>query len=945
MLFLAVYQGHAQVKHIGLPKIINYKKSDYSGGSQNWDIAQDKRGNLYFANSGGLIQFNGTSWSRTAIPNNTIRSIKIAESGKIYVGGNNEFGYYDIDQKGNLAYHSISKLLSPNSKKFMDFVWKVHILNDEVFFQTFNRTYIYRNNKLTILEAPNRFQFSFVADNKLYFQDISAGLMEYNNGRLIPLKGTQAFNDTEIWGLLPLSASRQLVITMDKGLFVYENGKVSPWNCEANTFVLKNNSLGGKLLNNNFIVLNSVLDGIIICDLDGKIVQHINNKKGLQNNTALSSFVDANNNLWLGLDNGIAFINENSPFTYLGSSYDLSTVYASALFHDNLYVATNQGVFYHDWTKVFKEESFRFIEGTTGQAWNLQEVDGDLFCLHNRGIFTISNGKAGKFLDDRGYLGLKKIPGMPGYLIGANYHGFAIFEKTPSGWTFKNQIEGLNMSDAKFTTDGKNIWLIRDRVAYQMKLTSDMERFSVIATHDNLNDKLKGITSVQQINNIVYFQTDNRFFTYSQSGDNFIEDKKMSALFKSIPRIRNCFEDKIGNICYFYGDSSMGMLIKQLNGGYKNVLSPFSTLTGDLVYYFESINAIDNANFFIGLTEGLAHYDPQLQHISTFEPKAFIRSFSFPGDTLITGNMDRINEITIPYRSNNVKFTFSSPIYDNPENIKFSYKLKGFDDKWSSWTRVPVKEYTNLQEGDYQMQVKVINSYGVVSKPVLLSFTVSPPFYRHVLAYFFYVFLVAFSIFYVRRNTKMKIRKNKYYETMEQRRLYLEKETKIRQEQLELEKEIERLKNEQLKVKILTKDKELVNNSLQVVKKNKVLNDIIQKLKDIDPETMDEGAKSRFSKLHKTIAKEISSDKSWNNLEKHIRNVHFDFLKRLKEKFPSITPREMDLATYLLMNMSTKEIAEIMNISDGGVELARYRLRKKLELSRKENLTGFLMSI
>lgn len=942
---LCCYTAIAQVKHIGLPKIINYKKSDYNGGAQNWDIAQDKKGNLYFANTAGLLQFNGTSWNRTPIPNNTIRSMKIAESGRIYVGGNNEFGYYDTDAKGKLTYHSISRKLSNNTKKFMDFVWRIHIYKDAVFFQTFNRAYIYKNEKLTILEAPNRFQFSFVVGDKLYFQDISSGLMEYRNGDLVALPGTQAFNNTEIWGMLRLADDRLLVITMDKGIFVYENKTVKPWNSEANAFALKNNSLGGKLLDDKFIVINSVLDGVIICDMQGKIVQHINNKKGLQNNTALSSFVDASNNLWLGLDNGIGFINENSPFTFLGSSYDLSTVYSSTLFQNNLYVATNQGVFYHDWTKVFKEESFRFVSGTTGQAWNLQEVDGELFCLHNRGIFTISNGQAGKFLDERGYLGLKKMPGMPGYLIGANYHGFAIFEKTPAGWKFKNQIEGLNMSDAKFTTDGKNIWLIRDGVAYQMKLTSDLKRFSVIVTHDHLSKDLKGVTSVQQINNTVYFQTDNRFFRYSQTGDNFVEDKRMTELFKSLPKIRNCFEDKIGNICYFYGDSSMGMLIKQPDGSYKNVQSPFATLTGDLVFYFESINAIDNSNIFIGLTEGLAHYDPQLQYISTTKPKAFIRSFSFPGDTLTTGNMDRIGEMAIAYDANNVKFTFSSPTYDNPENIKFAYKLKGFDDKWSGWTTVPVKEYTNLREGDYEMLVKVINSYGIESDPVSLSFIVLPPFYRHPLAYIAYVLIIAFGFFYIRRNMRVKIRKNKYYETIEQRRLYLEKETRIKEEQYELEKEIERLKNEQLRVKILTKDKELVNNSLQVVKKNKVLNDIIHKLKDIDPETMDESSKARFGKLHKTIAKEISADKSWNNLEKHIRNVHFDFLKRLKEKYPAITPREMDLATYLLMNMSTKEIAEIMNISDGGVELARYRLRKKLELTRKDNLTGFLMSI
>ena len=156
---------------------------------------------------------------------------------------------------------------------------------------------------------------------------------------------------------------------------------------------------------------------------------------------------------------------------------------------------------------------------------------------------------------------------------------------------------------------------------------------------------------------------------------------------------------------------------------------------------------------------------------------------------------------------------------------------------------------------------------------------------------------------------------------------------------------LEKLKNDKLQLNLLAKDKELVTNSLQVVKKNKILNGIMQRLKDIDTSAFDETNKFQFEKLRKSILKEVNSDKSWKDLEKHIKNVHFEFLKRLKEKHPTISPRELDLSTYLLMNMSTKEISEIMNISGGGVELARYRLRKKLDLEKKESLTGYLMRI
>ena len=418
----------------------------------------------------------------------------------------------------------------------------------------------------------------------------------------------------------------------------------------------------------------------------------------------------------------------------------------------------------------------------------------------------------------------------------------------------------------------------------------------------------------------------------------------MSALFQKIPIVNLVYEDQLGNIWYTYGQG-LGMLQKKDNR-YQNSAAPFSNLTGELVSDYLSINTIDQKNIFIGLTNGLAHYNPEQANRFVTIPKAYIRNFTFQKDTLLLGNGQKnTTKYTLPYSSNHVQFSFSSPTYENLDNVEFSYKLEGFDEKWSPWSRMFTKEYTNLSEGTYEMKVKVRNSYGVQSKETEIKFTVLPPWYRHFLAYIIYIILVVVIILYIQRTVKAKIRKNKYYETVEQRRLYLEKETKIRQEQYSLEKEIEKLKNDKLKIKILAKDKELVSNSLQVVKKNKILNGIIHKLKEINHDNLDDTLKAQFTKLQKSIVKEVNSDKSWKDLEKHIKNVHYDFLKRLKEQYPTITPRELDLATYLLMNMSTKEIAEIMNISNGGVELARYRLRKKLELNKKENLIGFLMKI
>ena len=940
-----LFEAFAQIKSVGIPDIKNFKRTEYKGATQNWDIDQDKNGNLYFANNSGLFQYDGSSWTKYNLPSTTsIRSLKIDVDGKIFVGGYNEFGYFQSDDKGILKYFSVSKFLD-NKKNPIDFIWKIHIFQGEIIFQSFQNLYIYSANKLKVIKAPTKFQFSFLVDNQLFIQDKSEGLLKFRDGEFHKLGLNSTFSNTEIWGMFPIENNKILISTIDKGLFILENNKVIPWKIEANEFIQKNNSLGGINIKNEFIVLNSVLDGIIICDQKGKIIQHINQKKGLQNNTVLSSFVDIKNNIWLGLDNGIAFINENSPFTYFGSSYQLSTVYASVVYKKNLYVATNQGVFYHPWGKDFKEDSFVLVKGTTGQAWNIQLVNGNLICGHNRGAILIFDNNNSQILDNKGYWNFKNLPNKPDFIIGSNYNGFALFEKTSNGLKYVNQISGYNKSVNSFEIENNFLWFNKDGNIYKLELSNDLKSFNSIKNFDKLSNVIEGVGNVHFINNKVLFQNKFHFYNFSYDNNMFYKNDQINKLFDKISGITKVTQDQLGNIWYVY-DESLGVLMKLKDGSFKNNYSTFASLKGNLVSNYESINCINSYNIFIGMIDGLAHFNPKSANYYSNIPKVFIKSFSFPNENFVLGNLSQKHKnINISYAANNVKFTFSSPIYDNQQKVEFSYQLENFDEKWSSWSVNNIKEYTNLREGNYLMKLKVRNSFGIQSKPTSVSFSVSPPWYRSILAYLIYIILIGLIVYFIRMRIQIKIRKNKYYETIEQRKIYLEKEAKIKQEQFELEKEIEILKNEKLQIKILSKDKELVNNSLQVVKKNKILNGIIVKLKDIDSVSFDESTKFQFNKLNKSIVKEVHADKSWQDLEKHIKNVHFDFLKRLKEKYPTITPRELDLSTYLLMNMSTKEIAEIMNISGPGVELARYRLRKKLELNKKENLTGFLMGI
>lgn len=937
----------AQVKEFGLPNITNYKKSDYRGGTQNWDIDQDGNGNLYFANKNGLLQFDGIEWRSYRIPNSMdVRSVKVDNgSGRIYVGGYNEFGYFEAGDNGQLFYTSLSDLLKDSNRDLSDFIWKIHILNNEVIFQSFLSLYIFKNGKISLLKSLNRFQFSFFVKGTLYVQDVGAGILKYKNGNLLPLKGTTDLNNSEVWGMFAMEDQDLLIATLDKGLFIYKDEKIAPWKTEANLFIHKNGSLGGTPIKSNFFALNSVLDGMVVCDLNGRIIQHIDLEKGLQNNTVLTSYVDAKNNLWLGLDNGISFVNENSPFTFFDSSYKLSTVYASVVYDGLLYAATNQGVFYHPLNSPFLDDSFSLVEGTTAQSWNIQVIGNQLVCANNNGALIIKGNKAVKNLDNQGYFVFKKIPGRTNLIIGANYAGFSLFEKTNNGMEYKGFINGFDKSSNFFEVDSTFLWLNRDQHLYRMRLAKDYKSFTSVDTIEQLHPTERTINSLEKIGGRVYFESQNHFYTYDKRDNRFIENDRLSKLFSQCPQINYLKEDAYGNLWYLSGEA-LGALLKSDDGNYQYLQTVFSNLTGNLVDNYLSINTTDPRNIFIGTTNGLAHFDPKLLGGINSKPKVFIRSFSYSNYTIIYGNPKyKEHQYNIPYKTNNVKFTFSSPEYENSNNLMFSYRLDDFDSNWSDWSNNSLKEYTNLREGCYTMEVKVKNGYGNESDIRSLDFTISPPWYRHYLAYITYVLIFVLTVYLISYSVKLRYRKREYFKTIEQRKIYLEKESKIRKEQYQLEMEIEKLNQDKLQTKLLSKNKELVNNSLQVVKKNKILRGIIQKLKKMEMNSASEITKFQLNSIKKSIQKEIKSDHSWKDLEKHIKNVHFEFLKRLEEKYPTVSPRELDLATYLLMNMSTKEIAEAMNISKKGVELARYRLRKKLGLQRKENLTGFLMNI
>ncbi len=368
---------------------------------------------------------------------------------------------------------------------------------------------------------------------------------------------------------------------------------------------------------------------------------------------------------------------------------------------------------------------------------------------------------------------------------------------------------------------------------------------------------------------------------------------------------------------------------------------------------FEFIYPMDQHNVLLGAEEGFYHinYDKYKNNIAP--PKVSISSVKIINqkDSIIFGGYyqyinspEKQEENAIPEINDDWKdihFEFAVPGMPNDADILYSFRLKGLENEWSDWSGKTEKDYTNLSPGDYTFEVKVKNNFGKESSVSQFKFTILPPFYRSPIAFIFYLLLFCVSIFLINRQQKQKfkLQQSKYEE--EQKRLqYLH--------QLEIDKaesELITLRNEKLQSEIDFKNSELATNAMHLVQKGEILSKIKTELNQIIKSIDNEKTIAELKKMVKALGEDEKMDSDWDHFTQHFDKVHSDFVVVLKEVHPNITANEIKICTYLRMNLSTKEIAQLMNISVRGVEISRYRLRKKLGISTETNLFDYLISL
>lgn len=924
--------------------IINYERSVYQAGFQNWKIAQSENGWIYFANSNGLLEFDGVYWCLYPVKNKIIRSLKIINE-KIYIGANTEFGYFAPDKKGKLNYHSLSKKLTEGTGD----IWNIIELNNKIYFLADFNIYIYSPNdnlsNAEVINIPTDVKIDYCSTNigdYLYIATTD-GLYFLNDKNVLELiNESSELIGKKIVGLHEYN-EQLLIATSRSGIYTISENKCKRIQTNADDFI-KNNQLFCSAISDSKMVLGSVQNGAFLFDLDNpKYKETFNISNGLRNNTILSALFDKNQNLWLGLDKGIGYINLNSPIHPLFTiNSPIGTGYCSVIYKNELYLGTNMGLY-----KLDKNGDYKMIKDSEGQVWSLNIIDDTLFSSGDNGIIVITPQNQYK-INLMGVWGIEQLSSEKNMLIAATYSGFRIIDKTNGIWNNVRTVKGFYNSCRGFIEDETpNVFWMANSWGNIRRITINPHTAEIL----NLKDYTPGTdntigenTFFRKIYNNLVICGNNGIWQYSRISDEFVPYSQLESILEGTKYYDFLNTDMFGNIWYV-ADKRLKMVPLD-NNGYNTAGKIDWGLENELIDSSESITLLDSTSAIVSVDKAFLKID-LIGSKNNEEPiPVTIRKLvTTVNDSIVNYNNVNSN-IQIPYSKNSINIYFSAPEFSYTSDILYSYRMKGPDTNWSTPSTKTMKEYTNLHEGEYTFEVKAfISGNNKTFYTTSITFEILPPWYRSTWAYFIYtlLFIVFIIILYAKTIKKQKrIIAQKGKELEDQSRQY-------EQERILKDKEIYELQNENLRTNLNFKTQELSGYILNLIRKNEMLEDVKREVISIS-KAFDENKQASFIKqkvlrLTTQINNNIEHDKDFELFQSNFNLIHKDFFKLLDDKYPGLTRNDKILCAYLKMNLSSKEIAPLLNISVRGVEVNRYRLRKKMNLDRDINLTEFMQDL
>jgi AraC family chitin signaling transcriptional activator len=591
-----------------------------------------------------------------------------------------------------------------------------------------------------------------------------------------------------------------------------------------------------------------------------------------------------------------------------------------------LYLGTNQGLFYKEQNS---NNPFTFIKNTQGQVWNLSVIDGTLFCGHDSGTFIINNKEANLIFGMQGTWDFMKLE--DNLIVQGNYDGLYVLQKEKNTWSMRNKIKGFKNSAKYFIVLENGEIFVSHEYKGVYKLRVDDSFTTVLKTVKDTSVQ-KGIhSSILKHKNDIFYASKKGVFKYDFKKNTFNLDSVYTSLIPEDVFVSGkLISDDYSNKIWSFTNEGLRFLNpgKLSDKATLEIISIkrslFKGLSG-----FENIIHLDNEKYLVGTVDGYLIVD--LNKIITPENLEININQIFNHELNQPSKNIRLNgDVTFRNKENSLEFYYSVPSFDKTSNIAYQHKLEGYHNDWSEFRTSNSILFENLPFGNYTFKVRALISGSLTNNVSEFNFSIEKPWFLSNIAVIVYA-LILLSLIFI-----WYVLSKRYY-SRKQEKLLSRAQKELKLKELESSQKIIKLNNDKLRSDIESKNRELATSTMSMIKKNEFLNSIKNELLD--------GTEKNVSKVVKIIDKNLNNTDDWKMFQEAFNNADKNFLDKVKEKHPDLTPNDLRLCAYLRLNLSSKEIAPLLNISHRSVEVKRYRLRKKMDLEHNANLTNYILEI
>ncbi len=782
----------------------------------NYCILTDHRNLVYAGNANGIMEYDGTEWRFIEVRQGAyVTSMALAPNGTIYIGAEQEFGLLLTNQRGSLEYRSLSQLLPDKDRYFSD-IWSTHANKNLTAFQAEECMYILRGDSIQSIYPNTTFHTSFLLGSNLYVRERGEGLKILQDDTFHLVKDGEKFTDLGIFGMFPYDdKGRILLATKEKGFYLFDPLRgIEHMPTDNESFLIDADIFGGIALSDSNFALNTLHEGVVICNRDGKIRAVINKSTGLNSDDVKGIWQDKYQNIWCALENGIDKIDYTSPLSFYQEESGLEgNVNTLVRFEGKLYVGTTSGLFVEENSEVLnKTLKFTPVLLIKDQVWSLKSIHGSLVVGTSNGLFTVKNDRARKISDINVFT--LYYSEKENRLLAGGSGGLTIFQPDLD-WKLISHISEIKMdikaiAQNRLTShDATEIWLGSSQQGCMKILVYDDLSYDISQYYGAADGLPEGWILPFTFQDSVVFGT-------QDGGFQFIDETTIKAMLpdslKDIPEYSRGYFQILG-LYNVRNDLPLSFVIhsyKRTWAVVNNEITLVHHLDGSNIFEkpfrmvdLGEINSIypdDENTVWFAASDGLARFDLENMNRHVSDLYAAIRSIVISGDSLIFNGSHMLPQYSseydpvilfeqpldavpvLDYEFNDLTFFFTSPFYDNEEDNMFSWMLDGDKSGWSSWSDRRVTSYTNLHEGEYIFMLRMKNVYGDITEPTGYRFIILPPWYRTIPAYLSYIFILTLFIYTTIRlgQRRLKLKNEKLEATV------LERTEEIRHQNVEL---------------------------------------------------------------------------------------------------------------------------------------------------------------